>query len=192
MEAQHKKLIILTAAAVAIFGISYYSFWQKISAPETASFNNPAARQAQAAQNSISDMAVIYISGAVNKPGVYKIASQLRVLDAVNSAGGLAPGADVAKVNLAQPVKDGMHVYVPLSGDKTVAGNAASQASDKININTADKASLEKLPGIGPALADRIIEYRKANGSFKAIADIKKVSGIGDAKYNQLKDKISI
>lgn len=192
MDAQRKKIIILTAAVTAIFGISFYGSWQKNSVSEVATFNNPSSQQIMAAQSKASEPAVVYISGAVNKPGVYKIAAQLRVVDAVNSAGGLAAGADVARVNLAQPVKDGMHIYVPITGDKSPSSQSSAQASDKININTADKAALEKLPGIGPSLADRILDYRKANGGFKEITDIKKVSGIGEAKFNQLKEKITI
>lgn len=192
MEAQRKKIIILAATVTAVFGISFYGFWQKNSVPEVASFNSPSTQQVMAAQSKLSEQTVIYISGAVNKPGVYKVSSQLRVVDAINTAGGLAAGADVAKVNLAQQVKDGMHIYVPVAGDKSPSGQSSAQASDKININTADKAALEKLPGVGPSLAERIIEYRKNNGGFKEVADIKKVSGIGDSKFNQLKEKITI
>lgn len=192
MEAQRKKIIILAAAVTAVFGISFYGFWQKNSVPEIASFTSPNARQAMVAQSKTNEPAVIYMSGAINKPGVYKVAPQLRVVDAINNAGGLATGADVAKVNLAQQVKDGMHIYVPITGDKSTASQSTAQASDKININTADKTALEKLPGIGPSLAERILEYRKANGRFNEVSDIKKVSGIGDAKFNQMKDKITI
>lgn len=192
MEVQRKKVIILVAAVAAILGISFYGFWQKNSVPEIASFNSPNTQQSIAAQSKSSEPAVIYLSGAVNKPGVYKVASQLRVVDAINNAGGLVTGADVAKVNLAQQVKDGMHIYVPITGDKSPSSQSTAQASDKININTADKAALEKLPGIGPSLAERILEYRKANGEFKDVSDIKKVSGIGDAKFNQLREKITI
>lgn len=192
MEAQRKKIIILAAAVAAIFGISFYGFWQKNSVPEIASFNSPNAQRTIAAQSKTNEPAVIYMSGAVNKPGVYKVSPQLRVVDAINNAGGLATGADVAKVNLAQQVKDGMHIYVPITGDKSPSSQSSAQASDKININTADKAALEKLPGIGPSLAERILEYRKANGRFVEVSDIKKVSGIGEAKFNQMKDKITI
>ena len=190
MEAQRKRIIIMAAALVAILGISYYSFWQKSAAPETVSYNRFNNQQAVASQSKDRET-VVYISGGVNKPGVYKIASHLRVVDLINTAGGLAPGAEVAKINLAQQVKDGLHIYVPIAGDKSSSAASSAQREGKININTADKAALEKLPGIGAALADRIIQYRNANGAFRDIADIKKVSGIGEAKYNALKDKIT-
>jgi len=192
LEAQRKKMVILAVAVAAIFGISFNSFWQKNSVSETASFNNPNTKPIIAVQSKTSEPAVIYLSGAVSKPGVYKVASQLRIVDAINNAGGLVTGADVAKVNLAQQVKDGMHIHVPIAGDKLPSSQSSAQASDKININTADKAALEKLPGIGPSLADRILEYRKANGRFEDVSDLKKVSGIGTAKFNQLKEKIAI
>jgi competence protein ComEA len=194
LDEQRKKLILLILAVVAIGGISFFGFWQKNSIQDAASVQ-PAGKQPVSAAPAKSGEAIVYISGAVNKPGVYKVPAAQRVVDAVNTAGGLAAGADVARVNLAQQIKDGMHIYIPLAtGDKSAGGisAAASSAGGKININTADKATLEKLPGIGPALADRMIDYRQTHGAFQDVTDLRKVSGIGEAKYNQIKDKVSL
>jgi competence protein ComEA len=123
----------------------------------------------------------------------------------VNAAGGLLQGADITKINLALPVKDGMQVHIPgrPPDPQTTATNPgypatpaaqpaakSSPVEAKININTATATELDKLPGVGPALAGRIVEYRSANGPFKEGADLKNVKGLGAAKYEKLKDKI--
>ncbi|BBB92764.1 MAG TPA: helix-hairpin-helix domain-containing protein [Methylomusa anaerophila] len=191
-----KKLIVILVLAGVILGYSFYNYVQKSSVTEIAPVEQ--TNQADNADNvnTSANDTVIYVSGAVNKPGVFKISAGSRVLDAINTAGGLAPAADAAKVNMALLVKDEMHIHVPLLNniDSGVATASAKDGSsgNLININLADKNELDKLPGIGPALADRIIEYRNANGQFKEPSDIKKVSGVGESKYNQIKDKITI
>ncbi|MDR7867285.1 MAG: ComEA family DNA-binding protein [Sporomusaceae bacterium] len=179
-------LIILALAAVIVAG-SFYDQWRKFVVPEKTASVVPAGQSPVARDN----RPVVYVTGAVSKPGVYKVGPESRVIDVINAAGGLAHGADANKVNLAQAVKDGMQVHVPISG---VPGSSAAAATDsgRVSINAADKPALEKLPGIGAVLADRIVEYRKANGPFRDIAEIKKVNGIGESKFNQIKDKITL
>jgi competence protein ComEA len=133
---------------------------------------------------------VVYVSGFVARPGVYKLSGELRVVDSVNAAGGFAAGANVSVVNLAQKLTDGMQIHVP--GNLSPTPSGGQTVTGKIMLNNADKKQLESLPGIGPALADRILEYRAAQGGFKTIDELKKVSGIGDAKYTALKDKVSL
>ena len=173
-------LIICGLAAVIIVG-SFWGHWQKAAAPERTTGLVPAVPAAEAGRP------VVYVGGAVAKPGVYTLAPASRVADAVAAAGGFIPGADTARVNLAQAVSDGMQVYVPAARS---AGAPAFAA--KININTAGREELEKLPGIGPVLALRIIDYRLAHGPFRDLGDIKRVSGIGESKFNQIKDKIAL
>ncbi len=147
----------------------------------------------------------VYINGAVEKPGVYSFAEGSRVVDALQAAGGFLPTADGEGINQAAPLRDGQQVYVPFKGTPLPPGlqssgppaahptgpAAAPVSSGPINLNTATREQLDILPGIGPALADRIIEYRQKNGPFQRPEDIKKVSGIGDKVYESIKDRIT-
>lgn len=141
------------------------------------------------------------VRGAVNKPGVYTLPVGSRVQDALARAGDVLTNADTRALNLARRVNDGEQIYVPMLGEATPvpppapsgkSAPTATRAPSKININTATLAELDTLPGIGPAIAQRIIDYRTQNGDFKTIQDIKKVRGIGDALFNQIKDLITV
>jgi competence protein ComEA len=179
-------LLILALAAVIVAGSYFYDHWQKAAVVEKAS------SVVQVQPGAVHDgQPVVYVSGAVNKPGVYKVGPESRVIDVVNAAGGLAPGADANRINLAQLVKDGMQINVPLSAESGPA-TAASAVAGKVSINAAGKSELEKLPGIGPVLAQRIMDYRRIHGSFRDVAELKKVPGIGDSIFNRIKDKISL
>jgi len=139
---------------------------------------------------------VVYVSGAVQSPGVYELSDGARVDDAVQAAGGPAADADLARVNLAKRLRDEEQVYVPRVGETSPpvppAGTTGGSAGGKININAATVAELETLPGVGPALAQRIVEYREEHGPFARIEDIKKVSGIGDKMFERIKDLITV
>lgn len=153
---------------------------------------------------------MVHVIGEVNKPGVVKLQDGARIIDAIEAAGGQTENADLAMVNLAYVLEDGTQIYIPKYGDnleeisivKDDAGEGIikdSSANDeknskdtKVNINTATKEKLTTLPGIGDAMAEKIIEYRTQNGKFSNIEDIKKVNGIGDSKFNNIKDRITI
>jgi competence protein ComEA len=133
------------------------------------------------------------VTGAVNNPGVYSLTGRSRVIDAIKAAGDSAPGADLSTINLARVLNDGEQIYV----DATVVNSSGQRVSKKvasgpININRATLRQLDSLDGIGPVIAGRIIEYRKKNGSFLSIDDLQKVSGIGAAKFAQIKSKVRI
>ena len=133
------------------------------------------------------------VAGAVNNPGVYSLTGRSRVIDAIKAAGDSAPGADLSTINLARVLNDGEQIYV----DSTVVNSSGQRVSKKvssgpININRATLRQLDALDGIGPVIAGRIIEYRKKNGSFLTIDDLQKVSGIGAAKFAQIKSKVRI
>ncbi|MCX6443190.1 MAG: ComEA family DNA-binding protein [Actinobacteria bacterium] len=133
------------------------------------------------------------VTGAVNKPGVYTLTGKSRVIDAIKAAGDSAPGADLSTINLARVLSDGEQIYV----DSTVVNSAGVRVSKAvhtgpININRATAHQLDALDGIGPVIAQRIIDYRKINGSFLSIDDLQKVSGIGAAKFAQIKSKVRI
>lgn len=193
VEGVQRRLVLAGVLAVVILTGSMYAFWQKSTVAETTAVNGEAKDSVEPA--TARSESVIYINGAVNQPGVISVPAGTRVIDAINRAGGLAQGADVNKLNLAQSVKDGMHIFVPggTVGTAAAAGSdGAAVKEGRVNINTADKAELDKLPGIGPALAQRIIDYRQANGLFKSPDELKKVQGISENKYNKFKDRIGI
>ena len=133
------------------------------------------------------------VTGAVNRPGVYSLTGRSRVIDAIKAAGDSAPGADLSTINLARVLNDGEQIYV----DSTVVNSSGKRVSKKvasgpININRATLRQLDSLDGIGPVIAGRIIDYRKKNGSFLTVDDLQKVSGIGAAKFAQIKSKVRI
>lgn len=193
VDGHKNRLLLLAVLAIIILGGSSYAFWQKNSVTESVEI--PTNLQVSKETKANQDELTVYISGAVMQPGVIKVQVGTRIIDAINTAGGLAQGADVEKLNLAQTVKDGMHIKVP-GGAEPVRTNARSESTksvrDKININTATKNELDKLPGIGPTLAQRIIDYRLTNGDFRSLIEIKNVKGITESRYNKLKDKIII
>lgn len=144
----------------------------------------------------------VYVTGAVQHPDVYHLPPGSIVKDALEAAGGGALDADLVRINLAQELHDQQQLYVPRVGEADapppVTGgeappSAGSQApGGKININTAAVEELDTLPGIGPVIAQSIIDYREANGPFKSIEEIIQVSGIGDVTYAKIKDRISV
>jgi competence protein ComEA len=133
------------------------------------------------------------VTGAVNNPGVYTLTGKSRVIDAIKAAGDSAPGADLSTINLARVLNDGEQIYV----DSTVVNSKGVRVSKAIsrgpiNINRATARQLDALDGVGPVIAQRIVDYRKINGSFLTIDDLQKVSGIGAAKFAQIKAKVRI
>lgn len=143
------------------------------------------------------------VDGAVVTPGVYRLREDARVAQAIDAAGGLTPEADVAGLNRASKVVDGQKIYVPHVGEQqtvdAVAGSGpgeasagASVASDLVNINTANAAELQTLSGVGPSMAQSIIDERTQNGPFTSIDDLMRVSGIGEKKFAKIKDCICV
>ena len=133
------------------------------------------------------------VAGAVNNPGVYSLSGKSRVIDAIKAAGDSAPGADLSTINLARIVSDGEQIYVDSSSSGRSSGSVKRNIrTGPINLNRATKSQLDTLDGIGPVIAQRIIDFRKVNGPFLNIDDIQKVSGIGTAKFAQIKSKIQV
>ena len=137
------------------------------------------------------------VAGAVNKPGVYSLPSNSRVIDAIKAAGNTLKGADVSDINLARIIKDGEQVYIypPQKGGSAARVSpqrAKAKVTGPISLNRASAKELETLDGIGPVLAARIVAYRKVNGPFLTVEDLLKVSGIGTAKYGQFKEKLRV
>ena len=153
-------------------------------------------------QPELPEKIMVDVKGQIKQPGVYQANTGERVIDVISRAGGLTDKADQGMVNFAEHVKDEMIIYIPAKGETgisspiTSSGNpglsVGSQKEAKININKADETELQNLPGIGPAKAAAIIEYRNTSGPFKAVEDLKSISGIGDKTFEKLKDLIAI
>lgn len=149
----------------------------------------------------------VYINGAVLHPDIYELPPDSIVEVAIESAGGFVEEANTAVINLAQPLADGVQVYVPFLEENTVVPevgvnepeitvgsrmNVGIEIGGLVNINTADLDTLDTLPGIGPSTAQSIVDYRQNYGSFYTIEDLMNVSGIGESKFNQVKDLITV
>ena len=143
-----------------------------------------------------SEEIMVHISGAVNSPGILRLDSSKRVVDALDLAGGARDDADLDRVNLAARLHDEEKIYIPKVGEvqenmtTLVSSPSSSGPASKININSADLSELTKIPGVGEKTAQKILDYR-ANNSFSSIEDIKNVPGIGDKKFESMKDYIS-
>lgn len=135
----------------------------------------------------------VHILGAVAKPGLYLLTDGARAIDAVAAAGGFAPTADQAQLNLARPLVDGEQIVVPEVGQEPAASaQAPGESGGKVNLNTADATTLETLPRVGPAMSARIIQWRTTNGRFTAVEDLMSVTGVGDKTFEQLKDLVTV
>jgi len=135
----------------------------------------------------VAETIIVHVSGAVERPGLVTVPSAARVADVVAAAGGAKSGADLGELNLAATVRDGEQIVVPMPGEVSPGSGEASRG---IDLNRSPAAELEELPGVGPVLASRIVEYREANGPFSEIEDLLDVGGIGEAKLAAMRDAI--
>lgn len=195
------KFYVLLGVAVLVGAIVYYFSLQ----------TNPFSGEQGIVSSSIDDgfhvdgeemneeeveETLVDVKGAVANPGVYKAIAGERVVDLIEKAGGLTETANHVAINFAQRVVDEMVLFVPAIGEEgegefaDFSGDASN--NDKVNLNTASQAELETLPGIGPAKAGAIINYRETNGSFKTIEDLMLISGFGQKTFEKLKDSIRV
>ncbi len=145
------------------------------------------------ASGSSTSVVVINVVGRVQTPGVYRLPTGSRVDDALRAAGGALPGTDLTTVNLARKLVDGEQIAVGVAGEPVSAGSASAAASTgPIDLNTASAAQLDALPGVGPVLAQHIVDWRTAHGRFDSIDQLREVAGIGEAKYAQLRPLVSV
>ncbi len=214
------------AAAIALIAAAFCACGSR--SEEIISIENEEPVETQAVSQQTADeparsLISVYVCGAVKRPDVYELAKGIRVVDAVEAAGGFANDAGYEYLNLAEPVTDGQKIYIPTraeiegaiaAGEGLYAstvnitsnspGIRSSQNPDennmnggegsggKVNINYADRSTLMTLPGIGASKADKIINYRQANGGFSSIEDIMLVDGIKEGLYNKVKDSICV
>lgn len=136
----------------------------------------------------------VHVSGEVRDPGLYRLESSARVVDAVAAAGGFTDEASREAVNLARPVSDGEQLVVPAEGAEGAHAAAPVQpeGDGRVNLNTADLAALDTLPRIGPAIAQRILDWREANGRFTSVDDLMAVPGIGEKMLAALRDLVTV
>lgn len=181
---RHRTLVLgVVGLAVVATGIAVATRWQR---PATIEIEPPPPTPT-------SGPLTVYVSGAVHQPDVYILPPEAIVRDAVSAAGGPTGEANMEAINLAAPLFDGQQVRVPAVGEAPPAGaegETEPSVSYPLNINTATAAELETLPGIGPSLAQAIIDHRETFGPFQDAAFIQNVSGIGPATYEEIKDLI--
>lgn len=196
MPMYKKSLLVLFCIALfASVSTFYYLYTQEDTTPIITD-----NMQTQTQYKQEDTTITVYVSGEVNSPGLVELPSDSRIADAIKACGDFTPLADKAKINLAQKLTDGMQIQVsskaPVikSNEQVNDTNSNSpnnnSSSNLININTATKEDLDTLPGIGPATAQKIIDYRQEHGNFSSIEDIKNVKGIGEAKFSKMQDKI--
>lgn len=204
------KFYVVAAVLAAIGGYYFYSqesfipsarqpvIEQQLQRTEEKEITNEEPATTQKEERMMVD-----IKGQVKMPGVYQANEGERIIDLISRAGGLTELADQTGVNFAQHVEDAMVIYIPAVGEKgaplsgtnesqPISSGGVSQNQGKINLNKADETELQNLPGIGPAKAAAIIEYRSTSGPFNAVEDLKNVSGIGDKTFEKLKDLVSV
>lgn len=191
-------MMIAVAAAIALV------WWFGRSTPPSIRLQAdpaPAPRATPAATPSPSPAALMVdVAGLVRRPGVYEFHQGDRVIDAINRAGGARRGADLTSINLAALLVDAEQVVVgkaggtgPVSAIGSGGGpGGPSGLQGKVNVNTATLDQLEALPGIGPALGQRIIDYRTQHGPFRSVEDLLNVSGIGDKRLADLKPQVTV
>lgn len=217
MQILNKKTIIFISIIIVCVIGTYYLFIKEkeyIGNDSNLIISNGIEKEAK--ENDTKDIEeknkiVVYIAGAIKNEGVYELEENSRITDIIEKAGGLTDDANINNINLAYILQDGVKVYIPKDNDKNEIkdetniyvskengesnidnGTSVETKNSKININTATQTELETLPGIGPSTATKIINYRKENGKFNSIEELKKVSGIGDSKYNKIKEMIRI
>ncbi|MQM28175.1 helix-hairpin-helix domain-containing protein [Glycomyces albidus] len=188
----NRWVLAIVGVLVAVVGLSVTI----LSWPESEPAATAPAAVPEAAEPS-PETIVVSVAGAVNRPGIVELEPGSRVADAIEAAGGLTEGADPGYLNLARVVADGDLVAVPdasASGAPPAPGADGSSggAGGLVNINVADAQELDALNGIGPVLAERIIEYRESNGSFQSVDELSEVSGIGSALLEQLREQVTL
>lgn len=193
--------VLAAVAAVVVLGAGWWA-WR--SRPQTQPIGSPSVQSDQVvdgptATASVSEV-VVAVAGKVHRPGLVRLPAGARVADALDAAGGALPGVDTSLLNLARKVADGELILVGVTAPPGVGGPAgalsgaggAGTNGEKINLNTATLTQLDTLPGVGPVLAQRILDHRQRHGGFRSVGDLRQVDGIGDHRYQELKDLVTV
>ena len=202
-----QKIIVVVLIIIMCIVIGYYiiSKTEKYDYSDIEKISNIIEEDQEVDDNIIENKIVIHITGEVEEEGVIELEKGARISDAIEEAGGTTEEADLSNVNLVYSLSDGQKVKIPNINEKDeeiivveekagdniiIEGNKSKE--EKININKAAQTEIETLPGIGPSTALKIITYRNEHGKFKNIEDIKNVSGIGDSKFENIKEYICV
>lgn len=217
---KEQKIIIIVISIVVSIVIGMYIF-QRLRDNNIEELNLVEINEISEEEKEVKSDIVIHVTGAVNNQGIVRLEEGARIADAIEQAGGLTKEADVSQINLAYILEDGQKIYIPTkeevkeatelrnsltenqnyiiseSGNGVISDskngkNNNEKGVGKVDINKASRDELNTLPGIGDVTAERIIEYRENNGDFSKIEDLKEVSGIGEAKYEKIKEMITV
>jgi competence protein ComEA len=216
LRADPRVAVAALVLVALVAGFIWYRLGAGGSSPATTARRTPAT-SAPAATGSATGSAAtgsstgaakkgermtVHVAGAVARPGVYDLGAGARVIDAIEAAGGGVPDADLNRLNLAAKVADGQRVLVQRVGEvapsgssaggSSGAGGGAGDASGVVSLNSATPAELEALPGIGPTLAEAIVAERERRGGFRSVNELRDVRGIGEKRFADLKDKVTI
>lgn len=212
MGSLNKKQIVIIVAIgivfIVVIGLYIYTTYSQNQTGLDEAFYEESEEEKEEETKEKNNLkkVIVHIAGEVNEPGIVEIEEGSRIVDVVEEAGGFTQEANIDKVNLAYVVEDGQKIMIPNyqeiensmyiskeSGESIVEEKIGETGGDSmVDINEATQTQLEELPGIGPSTAGKIIEYRKENGKFKQVEDIKNVNGIGEAKFEKIKDYISV
>jgi competence protein ComEA len=189
IERVHVKPLALLLLLAVVF--SFWMLWHsrareiQVALPRATISDQPASGSVVSGTTQSAVVVVVDIGGRVKHPGVYTLPTGSRAIDAVKAAGGALPGTDLTTINQAQRLEDGEQIVVGLEQGSATTGSATHPG--KVNLNSASIQDFDALPGIGPVLASRIVTWRKEHGRFKSVEDLRQVSGVGDAKFADLR-----
>lgn len=203
----NKKMMIIIAVAifaVALIIIIFCNAKENSESQDLEQFDLEAVTETQEEKSEVKKI-IIHITGCVRNTGIVEVDDGSRIIDVIEKAGGLTEEADISKVNLAYIVEDAQKIYIPSildekeieyvsteNGDNVIIEDKTKEKTGKVNINKAKQTELEQIPGIGPSTALKIINYRNEKGEFNSIEEIKEISGIGDKKFNEIKEHIEV
>ncbi|MDD6551088.1 MAG: ComEA family DNA-binding protein [Lachnospiraceae bacterium] len=191
-------ILLLLLFSISLTGCGETSYLEKTTA---ARESEPEKKESDTEEKETVDEIYVQIEGAVVNPGVYKLSADSRVFTLIEKAGGLKKDAASSEINQAELLTDGQKITIltkkdlkdrDKAGDTAASVTEASSENGKVDINRADPSQLTTISGIGPSKAEAIIAYREEHGPFRKTEDITKVSGIGDATYQKIKDKITV